>query len=301
MKNKFATDKIKINIDYNLKKSSKILSQKEHEDILKKFKKNGVVIFSNISSKIQNLSKFVDLFSQAYSHDAQRRKIRFNNRNIRNVDVGYNKILLHSETSFSPSRPEIIWFYCVKPPKTNSGKTILCDGVDLWNSLSTHTKTFFLGDPVCYSLKIPINNKIKGKGKRPWFLNNPGVKNCYLNLDDKSIEFKYVKFAVEEANYINKLCFSNHLFVPLSSEPQILSRKMYNGKIIPKKIEDEIHEKANKLTKRITWVKNDLVMIDNIRFMHGRENINKNEKERDIITMQTSKSKFRSEPNNKFS
>ena len=124
-KNKIASSEFKINIDNNLRKNSKILSKNEHEDILEKFKKYGVLSFSNISSNIENLTKFIDLFSQSYAHDAQRRNIRFNNRNIRNVDTGYQKILLHSETSFSPSRPEIIWFYCVSPPKTSSGKTII--------------------------------------------------------------------------------------------------------------------------------------------------------------------------------
>jgi hypothetical protein len=290
--NIFRSDKIKINIDKNLRNKSKIISKKEYYYVLENFKKYGVLNFSNITSSIENLSKFIDLFSKSYSNDAQRRKIRFNNSNIRNVDIGNKKILLHSETSFSPSRPEIIWFYCINPPKTNSGKTILCDGANLWDALSTNTKNFFLGDPICYSLKIPINNKIKGKGKRAWYLNNPGVKNCYLNFDDKSIEFKYVKFAVQESLYLNKLCFSNHLFVPLESEPQILSRKMYNGKAIPKKIINEIHKKAENLTKAVRWVKNDLLMIDNFRFMHGRETIDKKENLRDIVTMQTAKSNF---------
>ena len=137
-----------------------------------------------------------------------------------------------------------------------------------------------------------IDKKIKGKGKKPWFLNNPGVRNCYLNFDDKSIEFEYIKFAVHESLYVNKLCFANHLFVPLESEPQILSRKMYNGKKIPTKIIDEIHKKAKSLTKTIKWIKNDLLMIDNIRFMHGREAIDAQEDVRDIITMQTAKSEF---------
>ena len=33
-------------------------------------------------------------------------------------------------------------------------------------------------------------------------------------------------------------------------------------------------------------------MLDNIRYMHGREAINENENERDIVTIQTSKSNF---------
>ena len=63
---------------------------------------------------------------------------------IRNVDLGFQEIKLHSEASFSPARPEIIWFYCLKPPKENSGKTTYCDGIiELWEKLSGKTKKIF--------------------------------------------------------------------------------------------------------------------------------------------------------------
>ena len=67
---------------------------------------------------------------------------------------------------------------------------------------------------------------------------------------------------------------------------------MYNGKKIPKKIIDEIRKKAASLTKAVHWKKNNLFMIDNTRYMHGREAIDPKENARDIITMQTAKSKF---------
>ena len=284
--------KFDINIDNNLEKDYEIITKKEYENILKQFKKYGILNFSRITSNVNNITKFTNLFSDKYSHDAQRRKVRFNNINIRNVDSGFDKILLHSETSFSPARPEIIWFYCVNPPKTDSGETIICDGISLWDSLLEDTKKFFLKESINYKLRIPVDNKIKGKGKKPWRLDHPGVKNCFLNLDDKLIEFDYTKFAVEKDFYNDKFTFANHLLVPLTSEPQIISRKMSNGKEIPEKIVKEIHEKANSLTKKIKWVKNDLLMLDNIRYMHGREAINENENERDIVTIQTSKSNF---------
>ena len=286
---------IKINIDKKIKKNSTILSSKEYQYILEKFKKHGMINFSNISSNIKNLVKFVDLFTKNYSNDAKRRKIRFNQSKLRNVDIGLiglKEVKLHSETSFSPSRPEIVWFYCIKPPKTNSGKTLICDGITLWNILSAETKFFFLGEPVYYSLRIPIENNIKGKGKKKWYLDSPGVKNCYLNYDNNSIEFEYIKFAVQESLYENKLCFSNHLIVTLNSELQMLSRKMYSGEKIPKRIMTEIIQKSKSITHEITWKKNDLLMLDNLRFMHGRQAISSKEIGRDIITMQTLKSSF---------
>lgn len=286
---------LKINIDNNLKKNSKIVSKEEYRDIVKNFKKYGAITFSNISSSIDNVGDFIDLFSSSYSNDAKRRNVRFNNRKFRDVDVGFDEVILHSETSFSPIRPEIVWFYCNKPPKTNSGKTLMCDGVDLWNNLSAKTKIFFLGEPVCYSVKVPFEKKIRGNGKKKWYLDKPGVRKCYLNYKNQSIEFDYLKFAVQKSLYDNRLCFSNHLLVPVTgkqSEEQMMRKGTLNKKAIPKKIMQEIEIKANSLKKAKIWKKYDLVMLDNIRFMHGREEINKKEKDRDIITIQTSEAKF---------
>ena len=97
---------------------------------------------------------------------------------------------------------------------------------------------------------------------------------------------------MEQNQYDDRLCFANHLFVPMESEPQLKSRKMYSGKKIPKRIINEIHIKAENLKKFVTWKKNDLVMLDNIRFMHGRQTIDVNENQRDIITIQTARSKI---------
>ena len=54
------------------------------------------------------------------------------------------KIYLHSEASFSPSQPEIVWFYCIRPPETDSGDTLYCDGIKLWEEIPAKFKLFFL-------------------------------------------------------------------------------------------------------------------------------------------------------------
>ena len=113
----------KFDIDLNLKGKTKILDKSQIHEILKNFDQFGILRFKNLTSKPENLIKFTDLFSKSYSNDAARRSKRLDSEKIRNVDLGYQEIKLHSEASFSPARPEIIWFYCLKPPKENSGKT----------------------------------------------------------------------------------------------------------------------------------------------------------------------------------
>ena len=120
--------------------------------------KYGVILFRGFNIKPNELMTFTDIYTESYSGDAMRREIRFNNKNVRNVDYGFSKVDLHSEASFTPSWPELIWFYCIIPP-INGGETTLCDGIKLWNSLSNKTKGFFLSEQIHYELKIPVMNK----------------------------------------------------------------------------------------------------------------------------------------------
>ena len=268
----------------------KKLSVKNKSEIIQEFEFNGIVRFKVLYNSVKDIMGFVDNFTLSYTNDAMRRNIRFNNKKIRDVDVGTREIRLHSETSFSPAQPEIIWFYCIKPPKDNFGKTTLCDGMQLWNDLSAETKSFFLANPVKYELKIPIEINKKHKGKKKWYLDVPGVSNCFLDYDKNLIEFDYYKYAIQESRYPDKLCFANHLLVPLNSESQLLQRTIAGRKSLPKNINSEVASKSKRITQKINWKKNDLIMIDNFRFMHGREKIVY--KHRDIVTIQTKTASF---------
>tara|TARA_Y100001954_G_scaffold231969_1_gene282411 strand:+ start:475 stop:1362 length:888 start_codon:yes stop_codon:yes gene_type:complete len=268
------------------------LSKKQRNKIIEEFEKYGILKFSNFTTSHEIIFDFIRQFSTSFANDANRRKERFENSKIRNVDAGKQEIFLHSETSFSPSQPEIIWFYCVNPGSDASGKTVYCDGLKLWEKLNAQSKIFFLENPINYKLKIPINRKMIGKNKKKWFLEYPGVKNCYLNYSSNCLEFDFIKFAVEKTRLVKRLSFANHLLIPLESEPQILKRTFLNKVKLRKKEYKEIFDLAYDLTEEVSWKKNDLIMIDNLRFMHGRRKISNKNNSRDIVTLQTMISNF---------
>ena len=266
------------------------LNSRKKSKIIEEFELNGIVKFKAIQTNIREITSFIDGFTMSYSNDALRRNTRFNNTKIKDVDSGFQAIKLHSETSFSPAQPEIIWFYCVRPPEDDSGKTTICDGLELWENFSASTKTFFLENPVKYKLKIPFNLNTKHKGKKKWYLGDPGVSNCFLDYDKGIIEFEYTKYAVQKSRYPGKLCFANHLLVSLNSESQLLKRTIAGNNRLPNEVNKEVLLKSKEMTKKINWSPDELVMIDNLRFMHGREKIIN--KKRDIVNIQTKTASF---------
>ncbi len=284
-----------------------ILQNQDHKDlkkinknkIIKLFKEYGIIIFRNYKFDPKKITALTDLFTHRYANDARRREMRFNNKKINTVDTGNKRMALHSEASFSPSWPEILWFVCIKPSKI-SGFTTFCDGTKVYENLSLNTKKFFLKNQVMFELKIPFeSNGLKKKlsknnslsKMKDWLLHAPGTFDTSINLKEGYIYTKYLKYVVNETRKPGVLSFCNHLLAVFGTDPQILSCKLLNGNRIPKKIYDEINKITKKLTIEFKWKKNDICMIDNQRFMHGRTKIITSEK-REILNIQTLYSNF---------
>ena len=115
----------------------------DREDLIVLFEHYGLILFRGFDLNPDNLLRFIDQFTLRYSNDKLNRVKRFNQDKLRSVDVGHNAHVLHSEASYSPSWPEVIWFYCDTAP-SSGGETTLCDGIQLWRSLRAEAKLFFL-------------------------------------------------------------------------------------------------------------------------------------------------------------
>ena len=260
------------------------LNELKKSTINKLFYEKGLILFDNFEIKPKDFFNFTKKFTTHYANDALRRKERFDNKVLRSVDLGNKRVTLHSESSFTVTRPQIIWFMCITPPKIDDGgETIICDGSKLWEKLSPSCKDFFKKEPVEYDVRINLNNKNRGT-KKKWFLNYPGIYDEFLDLNKNIMTFKYKTFAVEKNYFNSKLFFCNHL-LSVKDEAQI--RKVsYKEKPIPKKYFEEIKNASEKITYAHTWKRNQIFMIDNHRFMHGRNKIFK-KSQRDIINSQT--------------
>jgi len=263
----------------------------EYNEIVSLFEKYGVILFRGFNLKPETITNFTDLYTEKYSRDAYRRKNRFDVKNIHDVDLGNDAHTLHSEGSYSPALPEIIWFYCNIPPK-QGGETILCDGMKLWISLSLETKVFFQAEPLRFDVEVPIGIKKKGKGKQNWISNTLGTSG-HIDWEEGKIVFTQLQYAVQPTRFGNSLSFSNHLLAELGKDPQLRNKSMImsNGEKIPKDYLEEIKIQSEKFTYNHIWLKNDLLMIDNKRFMHGRRSFKSNSK-RDIVIIQTQRANF---------
>ena len=234
----------------------------QYNEIVSLFEKYGVILFRGFHLKPEKITSFTDLYTGKYARDAYRRKTRFKGKNIHDVDIGRDAHTLHSEGSYSPVSPEIIWFYCNYPPDSG-GETILCDGIKLWEVLSIDTKAYFQAEPLRFDLEIPTGIKRKGKDKQTWISNALGTSG-YIDWNKGNLVFTQLQYALQKTRYGNSVSFSNHLLAELGKDPQIKNQKMLmaNGNEVPKTFLEEVKNRSDELTYEHHWSKNDLLMID---------------------------------------
>ncbi len=270
--------------------SKKNIEDLDYDVIVNLFETNGFILFRDFNINKKELVKLTDIYTSRYANDALRRENRLGQKEVHNVDYGNNEMALHSEASFSPNWPEIVWFFCNEFPDNAKGTTTFCDGLQLWENLSFKVKDFFLQNPIKYDLKIPITSKKIGNKKKNWFLNYQGAGNGILDQSDGSLNITQIRFAAEPSRILDKMCFSNHTLYK-NTDSTIIKWGTIDGKKIPTDILDETTKKSEEITYDLNWKRNDLLMLDNKRFMHGRRGFDKKEK-RDLVVIQSSLANF---------
>ena len=71
-----------------------------------------------------------------------------------------------------------------------------------------------------------------------------------------------------------------------NTDPTILKWRFVGVKNFPKEIKKEVKNKSDSITYYHKWKKNDFIMLDNRRFMHGRNKILKSDNKK-IYNIQT--------------
>lgn len=266
------------------------IKQLRYSEVVSLFERMGLIIFRDFKIDPKDLTEITSMYTETFANDAQRRENRMDQKVVNNVDKGKEEMALHSEASFSPNWPEIVWFFCNIAPTSEGGETTVCDGIKLWDNLSAEVKNYFQLNPIKYKLEIPIQNLKKQNLIKKWILNFQGSGDGMLDYNKGVLNITQIRFAVQQSRIPGKLCFSNHTLYK-NTDPTIVNWGTINNKKIPENIIKEVEEKSKIITYDLKWKKNDLVMIDNRRFMHGRRSFN-NETSRDIVNIQTATANF---------
>ena len=270
-------------------KQSIFLEENSLEKIWQLYKNNGCLFITPDSLSEDYYIEFSKKFTRQFANDAYRRSFTTTDGlKIRAVDQDLSRHDLHSEASFSPSWPNILWFYAKALDEALPAATTIADGVEIWKKLKTSTKQFFLKNQVVYDCSVPIAEpNLKSISREiPYILEEPGCYQSTFNPAEGVFRFKQKRYCVVKT-YSGELTFVNHAF-HFPSDPQIISVE-FEGKVEMKQIaliKEEVLQIYEQCTVEHNWDQKTFIMLDNRRMMHGRRPIPFNSK-RNLLILQT--------------
>lgn len=287
--------------DNNGEKSFNYLSyfcQVQRKFVFETLHKYGAILFRgfDIEEVFQSemLASNLGISLSNYSGgDSPRDKVTNNTYTSTNYPV-HLSISLHNELSFSNLYPQYLFFYC-KTPSIEGGETPIANGRHIINHLSNDLITAFKEKKIKYIMNLHDGY---GVGKS-W-------KECFEteNIDEIEKILNHKKASYKWGNNHNSLCIEEVvdpiIYHPITGDavffsqadqwhPSNLDKKTYDAfkelmsenefyhnckfgddSEIPMSYLNEIREivSINKIS--FPWKKNDLMLIDNILTLHGR-------------------------------
>ena len=264
--------------------TSNDISSLDTNEIKGLFKEHGAILFRGFSLDIDKFSNFSDRFCKSFvSNESPGREVLSKDGRVQTVNLGQLHFLLHPEISREPWQPDIAFFAC-ETPSSIGGETTVCDGVAVVKAFSpelfSHLKSSKLAHTVPTTLDWGRKFLNKPEIQLSELLDDLSYKSVHFSMKDKELFRTYVRPMLHKPMFTDELAYGNFL-VFARRRLQISYFPCYlDGSEILDNIVDEIENITNQFSSEIKWQKNDLVMLDNTRFMHGRNPIGDPQKRR---------------------
>ena len=252
----------------------KRLSELDDSVILELFKRHGAILFRGFSLDLQEFNAITSRFcSKFVFNESGGRKTITPDRRTQTVNLGQEPFPLHSELSREPWKPDIAWFACQTPP-VSGGETVICDGLAVVPALSDQTRRLLDKSRLEHKITASPAECEYWLGTR-----NPNAETLRRLADKGPFEFgtshgQY--YRVFYTPVLHKPMFSDE---PVFANFLLFARYYHNMRNFPTfeneiEIADDVCEELKQVTDRLTvalkWRQHDLLMLDNTRFMHGR-------------------------------
>jgi alpha-ketoglutarate-dependent taurine dioxygenase len=272
----------------------------DQDEIFSLYKKHKAILFRGFNFDVDGFTTFSNQFIKDFS-DYQGGGSRW--KSIDREQINNDKTLmtatgsvqnftipLHGEMYYMQDPPELLYFYCLIPPK-DGGQTTLCDGAKLFNALDDDTKEFFLSNQIKYIRYLP-----DGDWQKAFMTESFSeleefceAKGLIVSLqDDKAVQIEYTCDPViydeetQEPVFINNMLYiyfaeisfnqgevKQHLGDDAKFCPMVI--RLADGSPIPYSYIEKVVTATDEITVKVSWNKGDVLMIDNHAVMHGRK------------------------------
>jgi alpha-ketoglutarate-dependent taurine dioxygenase len=260
----------------------------DRQPVINLFKSSGAILFRGFGMDLEGFSAFSSSLTTEFMTYKGGSYIR------RTVGDGKDETLLstsheygrekqdtfalplHGEMYYLDNRPAVLWFYCVTPAGSD-GETTICDGSRIYQALRASSQELFRTKRLKY-----IRRYLDGEWQKIYGTGEVGEVERFCNANGLKVEFdgttkvvrtEYVHPAVIMSAWGNHTVYINNLLPVLwqeSTRRETSIVRFEDGSKVPGDVVDELVEIQQRLMIPVAWQSQDLVMLDNTRFLHGR-------------------------------
>ena len=244
------------------------------------YKKYGVVLLRGFKVDVDDFRLFTSqLCSSSVFNESGDRELIDASHNIQTVNLGKAAFALHPELAREPWKPDACFFTCMQAPH-EGGETLVCDGVELFATLPAAIKETLSGKDFRYTSVAQPDELAYWLGTE-----NPTVtelqKNrsgqCpfvfFPNLETKKIMRSFKVPAFHRTMFGNELAFGSFLLFARFNKRDTQFPTYGDFTEIPQDLVNHIQSAAQGIQVPVKWEEGDLLLIDNTRFMHGRNKV----------------------------
>lgn len=253
------------------------LASLEEQSIIDIYKEHGAILFRGFTLDLERFSEFAARFCSGFvTNKSVGREMLSQDGRVQTVNLGHGHFPLHPEMARVPWQPDIAWFACHQPARIR-GETNLCDGIAAARAFSpelySHLKSNSLehrepvSDDWCRQyLQIPeITDEVLRAQSDEAFV--------HFSREDGQIYQTYVRPMLHKPMFSDSLAYGSFL---VFARQQFMVRDFptyLGGSEVPDSVVQEIATVTNAQAVSHQWQAGDLLMVDNTRFMHGRNPI----------------------------
>lgn len=269
--------------------SRPLLWPTDYDEVRSSLNRCGVVLLRGGNFDLAGFETLTAHFCDQFHHVGTRYAMRRNQGDGFTTGVPPKNFILlgHSEGHYRPAffLPDICFFMCIVPPSVAGGETTLVDGVELLRRLPAELCRRledvgviyeFSWEPTRWQAEFGVANKEELHA----FL--ASFSHARYTLSDDILHMFYSAPAIARTRdgppafangilaHLPEINHPRYMGLPVHAKP---SNRVYfgDGELMNNEVVNILINAHDSLIYRHRWQFNDVLIVDNTRYMHGRE------------------------------